>query len=160
MFNVRLAWWFPNPGVRLRKEKQDSPTFGLYYLICELFGLAGEDSKFVNLSDGGHFENLGIYELVRRRCKLIIAADGECDPTLDFGSLGNVIRMCETDFGAKIDLDVASIRKQAETGQSRAHCAVGKINYCNGQPWIFNLPKSLDHGRGRCGHRTVSRRAS
>jgi hypothetical protein len=134
MFNVRLAWWFPNPGFQLPSwlEKQDSPTFGLSPLICELFGLAGEDSRFVNLSDGGHFENLGIYELVRRRCKLIIASDGECDPNLELGSLGNVIRMCETDFGAKIDLDVASVRKQAETGMSRAHCAVGRISYSNG----------------------------
>jgi hypothetical protein len=124
MFNVRLGWWFPNPG----KEKWNSTgPVGRFTLVRELFGLAGEDEKFINVSDGGHFENLGIYELIRRRTRVIIAADAECDPDLTFGSLGNVIRICETDFGAKIDIDVASIRKQADSGLSHSHCAVGRI---------------------------------
>jgi len=129
MFNVRLAWWFPNPGQKAWQWKL--PPFGIKYLITEFLGLADETSAFVNVSDGGHFENLGIYELVRRHTKVIIASDGECDPDLAFGSLGNVIRICETDFGAKIDIDVTSIRKN-EAGLSRAHCAVGRITYSNG----------------------------
>jgi predicted acylesterase/phospholipase RssA len=130
MFNVRLAWWFPNPG--RKKWKQDSPVLSLGYLGLEFLGMADENSNFVNVSDGGHFENLGIYELVRRRTRVIIASDAECDSELAFGSLGNVIRICETDFGAKIDIDVSSIRKQCETGRSLAHCAVGRITYSNG----------------------------
>jgi hypothetical protein len=130
MFNVRLGWWFPNPGKR--KWHRDSPFFSLSYLIWEFLGLADEKSNFVNISDGGHFENLGIYELVRRRASVIIACDAECDPDLNFGSLGNVIRICETDFDTKIEIDVASIGKQEETGLSLAHCAVGKIKYSNG----------------------------
>src|SRR5262249_47265759 len=95
MFNVRLGWWFPNPGQR----SCDKPglSFSLYYLLCELFGAADEKRHFVNVSDGGHFENLGIYELVRRRCKVIIVCDAECDESLQFGSLANVVRLCETD---------------------------------------------------------------
>jgi hypothetical protein len=131
MFNVRLGWWFPNPG-HPTKWHQDSPVFSLSYLIWEFFGLANEKSNFVNVSDGGHFENLGIYELIRRRAAVIIACDGECDPDFTFGSLGNVVRICETDFGAKIEIDVTSIRKQKETGLSLAHCAVGIIKYSNG----------------------------
>jgi len=129
MFNVRLGWWFPNPG----RKKWNHPglQFSLYYLTMELFGIADETANFVNVSDGGHFENLGIYELVRRRCKVIIAVDGECDEQLTFGSLGNVVRLCETDFGARIDIDVSSIRKQ-ENGLSLSHCAVGTIVYSNG----------------------------
>jgi hypothetical protein len=129
LFNVRLGWWFPNPG--RKKYKLRGPRLGLSYLILELFGLAGETSDFVNVSDGGHFENLGIYELVRRRCKVIIASDGECDEFLRFGSLGNLVRICETDFDAKIDIDVSSIRQQKD-GESFAHCTVGKITYSNG----------------------------
>src|SRR5262249_17615826 len=83
MFNVRLAWWFPNPG--RKKWRKDSPVFSLSYLIWEFLGLADEKSNFVNVSDGGHFENLGIYELVRRRAEVIIACDGECDSELAFG---------------------------------------------------------------------------
>jgi hypothetical protein len=129
MFNVRLGWWFPNPG----QGAWDRPgmQFSLYYLIRELFGIADEKNCFVNVSDGGHFENLGIYELVRRRCKVIIASDSECDESLHFGSLGNLVRICETDFGARIDIDVNAIRQQKD-GFSLAHCSVGKITYSNG----------------------------
>lgn len=141
MFNVRLAWWFPNPG--RKKWKRGSSPLSLLYLVEEFLGMADETSDYVNVSDGGHFENLGIYELVRRRAKVIIVSDAECDPDLSFGSLGNVIRICETDFGAKIDIDVASIRKQ-ENGQSRAHCAVGRITYSNGsQGYLIYLKASI-----------------
>jgi hypothetical protein len=129
MFNVRLGWWFPNPGGRAWKKP--GLSFSLYYLLRELFGVADERNYFVNVSDGGHFENLGVYELVRRRCKVIIVSDAECDEFLQFGSLGSVVRLCETDFGAKIDIDVSSIRQQ-KNGFSLAHCSVGRITYSNG----------------------------
>jgi hypothetical protein len=35
------------------------------------------DSKFLELTDGGHFENLGLYELVRRKLEVILIIDGE-----------------------------------------------------------------------------------
>lgn len=129
MFNVRLGWWFPNPGQARWYSR--GLNFSLYYLTRELFGIADEHRQYLNISDGGHFENLGIYELIRRRCEVIIASDAECDEQLQFGGLGNVIRICETDFGAVIDIDVKSIRQQKD-GVSLAHCAVGTIKYSNG----------------------------
>ncbi|MDE3195093.1 MAG: patatin-like phospholipase family protein [Acidobacteriota bacterium] len=131
LFNVRLGWWFPNPA-KAGSWHRGRPPGGLIYLLSELLGLANENRKFVNASDGGHFENLGIYELIRRRARVIIASDAECDPEMTFGSLGNVVRICETDFGAEIDIDVSSIRKQKDTEKSLAHCAVGRITYSNG----------------------------
>ena len=130
MFNVRLGWWFPNPGQSAWRSR--GLRFSIYYMVMELLGIADERRYFINASDGGHFENLGIYELVRRRCKLIIACDAECDESLQFGSLGNVIRICETDFGAVIDIDVKSIRPQKDGDLSLAHCAVGEIKYSSG----------------------------
>jgi hypothetical protein len=141
MFNVRLGWWFPNPG----RPAWDFPgmQFSLYYLIRELFGIADEKNRYVNVSDGGHFENLAIYELVRRRCKVIIASDAECDESLHFGSLGNLVRLCETDFGAKIDIDVSAIRQQ-KNGFSLAHCSVGNITYSNGSTgYLIYLKASI-----------------
>ena len=129
MFNVRLGWWFPNPGQRAWNRR--GLRFSIYYLTRELLGFADEKRLYLNVSDGGHFENLGIYELVRRRCKVIIACDAECDEELQFGGLSNMIRICETDFGAIIDIDVKSIRQQQD-GVSLAHCAIGKIKYSNG----------------------------
>jgi hypothetical protein len=142
MFNVRLAWWFPNPG--RPNWHQSRLLISTWYLAKEMFGLADERNHFINVSDGGHFENLGIYELVRRRCKVIIASDAECDPNMTFGSLGNVIRLCEVDFDAKIEIDVESIRKQKPDGLSRAHCAVGRITYSNGsRGYLIYMKSSL-----------------
>ena len=131
VFNARLGCWFANPSLK-KPITRISPHFALPNLVKELFGTADEGSSFVDISDGGHFENLGIYELVRRRCRLIVASDAECDFDMSFGSLGNVIRLCEVDFGAKIRIDVSSIRKDERTGRSRSHCAVGRIEYGNG----------------------------
>jgi len=142
MFNVRLAWWFPNPGRKYWSAQW--LRFSLWYLVKEMFGAADERNHFINVSDGGHFDNLGIYELVRRRCKVIIASDAECDDNLTFGSLGRVVRMCETDFGARIDIDVESIRAHTEHPQSRAHCAVGRITYANGsRGYLIYLKASI-----------------
>ncbi len=155
MFNVRLGWWFPNPG--RNKWYRPGLSFSLYYLLLELFGVADEKSKFVNVSDGGHFENLGVYELIRRRCKVIIVCDAECDELLQFGSLGNLVRLCETDFGAKIDIDVSSIRRQKE-GFSLTHCTVGHITYCNGsQGYMIYLKSSMsgDEDVGIAQYRSV-----
>ena len=141
MFNVRLGWWFPNPGGGA--WYRGGLGFGLYYLTRELFGMADERRRFLNVSDGGHFENLGVYELVRRRCKVIIACDAECDENYQFGGLGNLIRICEADFAAIIDLDVQAIGDRKE-GFGLAHCAIGKIKYNNGSlGYLIYLKSSM-----------------
>lgn len=134
IFNARLGWWVPNPA---KNEKalwqRQAPAFPGYlkYLTFELFGSATPDSGFVYLSDGGHFENLGIYELVRRRCRFIIAIDGEQDGDFTFHALGTAIRRCRVDFDAEIEIGVDELRPNTETGFSRSHCAVGKIHYAD-----------------------------
>ena len=141
VFNVRLGWWYPNG------EEASAKTTNFVHrvkvLFQELTGLADESADVLSLSDGGHFENLAIYELIRRKVKVIIAIDGECDPDLTFGSLGNVIRICQTDFNVKIDIDVSSVRK-GENGKSRSHCSVGRITYSNGsRGYLVYLKSSI-----------------
>lgn len=127
LFNVRLGWWFPHP--RQVGASAASPTFSLRYLLTELFGGASDKSRFLMISDGGHFENLAAYELIRRECDVVIISDGECDPTLTFEGLGTLIRMCEVDFGAKININVDDIRLASPDAWSRNHYAVGTITY-------------------------------
>jgi hypothetical protein len=105
---------------------------GLYWLIKELFGLMDDAAPYVCLSDGGQFENLGIYELVRRRVKCIIACDAGADPGLKFEDLGNAIRKCESDFGARISINVDPIRCDPVTKISPSHHALGSITYADG----------------------------
>ena len=127
-FNVRLGLWLRSP--RLPSSKQ-SARWGLWYLLKELFATADVKDHYLYLSDGGHFENLGVYELVRRRCQYIIAGDAEQDENLVMESLGGLVRKCRIDFDVEIEIDTSQIRQTDELGRSRAHCAVGRIYYKN-----------------------------
>ncbi|MSV28030.1 MAG: hypothetical protein EXQ52_04695 [Bryobacterales bacterium] len=128
VFNVRLGWWMGN-AANGRTWFKTSPPFALRYLTGELLGMADQTSPYVYLSDGGHFENLPLYELVRRRCRYIIACDAEEDPALAFEGLGNAIRKCRTDFGVDIEMNLDALRLLDGGRQTRWHCAVGKIHY-------------------------------
>lgn len=129
VFNVRLGRWCGNTCKD--KWQNSGPVWGLPYLLNEVFSRATRDSNFVYLSDGGHFENLGIYELVRRRCRFIVASDAGCDQKRTFEDLGNAIRKCYTDFGIEIELDVNLIGGTNQQGSR--HCAVGTIDYGPGE---------------------------
>jgi hypothetical protein len=52
------------------------PNFSVGPIIAEAFGLTNNTSPYVYLSDGGHFENLGLYEMVLRRCHYVVVSDG------------------------------------------------------------------------------------
>lgn len=126
LFNVRLGWWFPSPARAI--STSSSPWLSLRYLLMELFGGADDKSRYLMISDGGHFENLAAYELVRRKCRVIVVSDAECDPDLHFGSLGSLIRMCEVDFGTRIVIDLSAIN-DGETSRSRQNFAIGEVIY-------------------------------
>jgi hypothetical protein len=130
VFNARLAWWFPNP--RFSRSTSPSPSFSLRYLFKELFGGADDRSGYLAISDGGHFENLAAYELIRRQCRVIIVSDAEHDPDLNFESLGSLIRMCAVDFDTRISIDVGAIRRREGALWSGTRGAVGRIAYPDG----------------------------
>lgn len=100
LLNIRLGYWIPNPANQKRFNKPNHIKPGAAYaLTTEGFR---RDSDFLELSDGGHFDNLGIYELVRRRCKLIVVCDGEADVEASYSALVSVQRRIEQDFNATI----------------------------------------------------------
>jgi hypothetical protein len=127
VFNARLGWWMGNP--RMDQWQEASPRQGLFYLMSELFGYAGTTRKYVNLSDGGHFDNLGLYELVRRRCQYIIISDAEQDEGYAFEGIANAIRRCRVDFGVVITLQTSGVNPADEKTMSTVHAAVGTISY-------------------------------
>jgi hypothetical protein len=135
LFDVRLGWWLANPKGTLERWGLASPNFGFFCLLSELFGATDDDSPYVYLSDGGHFENLAIYELVRRRCKLIVACDASCDSAYGFADFHNAMERCRADFGVEIEMQADEIGKLKPIGQpprAAAHYAVGAIHYCPG----------------------------
>ncbi len=126
LFNARLSQWMAHPsGSRWNKF---GPRLAMLWLFRELFGLTDENRAYVCLSDGGQFENLGIYELVRRKVKYIIACDATADPELKFGDLGNAIRKCRADLGVEITIDPSTICRNSK-GFSEHSYALGTINY-------------------------------
>jgi hypothetical protein len=141
MFDARLGWWIVNPrtlpelagaATVCEHHHTDRPTpkFAPWQLWKELLGMTGDTSKYVYLSDGGHFDNLGLYELVRRRCYRILICDGEEDANYVFDGLGMAIRRCRIDFGVEITLsDLKEVRLDGDTNLSHAHFAYGTIRY-------------------------------
>jgi hypothetical protein len=140
IFNVRLGWWLPN--TRRIDVGHAGPPLGVTYTAVELFGMTDDEKKYVNVSDGGHFENLGVYELIRRGCKYIIACDAGQDSSFGLEDLGNLIRKCRTDFGVEIDIGLDPIRNRDQRGWSAVHCVVGRIKY-------LGVPASDDSGKIR-----------
>jgi Patatin-like phospholipase len=160
ILNVRLGYWVANPRQLVQDRKPSSifaSVFDQFYFLQELLGLMRETSNTIYLTDGGHIENLGIYELLRRRCQLIIAVDAEADPEMSFRSLVALQRYARIDLGVLIDLPWAEIRDAtraaskeiAETGglppnaaPHGPHCAVGEIAYPQGRNGILIYVKS------------------
>ena len=137
IFNVRLGLWIRNPRhkrfrLRGRQSNPPSPWFGLFYLLAELFGMVNDSAAFVYLTDGGHFENMGLYELVRRHCSIIVICDSEQDDDLSFQGLGMAIRKCRIDHGADIELDLDLLQPQGDPPVSPCCAVSGKIRYANG----------------------------
>jgi hypothetical protein len=76
LFNVRLGAWLANPAAEIQKtEVKAGPTSALKPLLTEALGLTDAKRANVYLSDGGHFDDLGIYEMIRRRCRYILVVD-------------------------------------------------------------------------------------
>ena len=108
LFNVRLGWWLGNPGPAGnddRAYRREGPKLAARPLFDEALGRTTDDNPYVYLSDGGHFENLGLYEMVRRRCRLIIVVDAGCDPKFSFEDLGNAVRKIYIDLGVRVTFD-------------------------------------------------------
>jgi len=127
VFGVRLGWWAGNP--RGEQWEKSSPSFGLLYLIKELTANTSTGEDFVLLSDGGHFENMGLYELIRRRCRYIILSDAEEDEHFKLEGIGGAIRKCRNDFGVLIDLNIDALQPVGDPGVSRLHYSLGTIIY-------------------------------
>jgi hypothetical protein len=124
MLNVRLGYW-------LRKPKSGriwNKTPGATYFLREITGIMNEQTAFLNLSDGGHLENIGLYELLRRRCRYIIVIDGEADLEHRFGGLLNAIQMAKIDLGVKVEPDLTDLRT-GDDRFKRAHFAMARIDY-------------------------------
>lgn len=124
---ARLGYWLPNPRYAHRRRDRWQ-TRGIVAFAREVWNRFDEKGRHVNVSDGGHIENLGVYELLRRRCKLIVCIDGEEDPSLTCGSLIKACRYAWIDLGVNVRIDLDELQLD-DTGHTQAHFALGTIDY-------------------------------
>jgi hypothetical protein len=163
LLNIRLGYWLANPfrfeelrpwwrapdWVR-RQCKRWVANVGTWYFASETLGLINEKRLNVYLTDGGHIENLGIYELLRRRCKVILAIDAEADPDMTFPSLVNLQVMARIDLGVRIDLPWQALQAsgvgvtssalygpKGAPGKKGPHAAIGTISYGDNQNGVL-----------------------
>jgi hypothetical protein len=129
IFNARLGGWFGNPSFG-EAWKGNGPDRSSSRFWQEALGFTTDKESFVYLSDGGHFENLGLYEMIRRRCHVIVLSDAGADPTCTLEDLGNAIRKIYIDLGVEIDFERIDVRaRDAGSPKQGIYCAIGKIRY-------------------------------
>ena len=128
LFDVRLGWWMGNSRDP-KKWKSTGPGLGFGYLMSEVFANSDQQSAYVYLSDGGHFENLAVYELIRRRCRLIVACDADADGAYQFGDLLSLVEKARTDFGVHIEIKFQDIQPPAGSRECPKNCVIGTIYY-------------------------------
>jgi hypothetical protein len=168
LLNIRLGYWLKNPRYvgagsvmklhgLLRQRMKDLRMALTPFLWAEITGRLYENSSYVYLTDGGHIENLGVYELLKRRCKLIIVVDAEADLAMHFPSFVTLQRYARIDLNVLIDMPWSKIQKttcswmgcHARKGQSPhpepskgPHAAIGQIDYGAGEHGLILYFKS------------------
>ena len=182
LVNVRLGYWwdsgildherperYPPPFWR-RLKRFPTKLFGAQsMLLAEYRGrFRGPSQWFWYLSDGGHFEVTGLYELLRRRVRFMILADGGEDPGYQWNDLALLMQQAREDFGAEIvwsgpaavpgmpewirnwiDERVIGTLEEIKRDGPR-HASIAEVTYPGGQQsWILILKPSLGSGLTR-----------
>lgn len=133
---LRLGLWLPHP----RRWRDGITQSRGGALSRDALGLSSTDADSVFLSDGGHFENTALYELIRRHCRWILVSDAGADPEVQFNDLGNAIRRVRVDFSVEIRIDLDPIRPNAQR-QSAQPVVVGDIYYPDGDTGVIVIVK-------------------
>jgi hypothetical protein len=153
LLNIRLGLWVPNPRRGRIWPFNSIPTF-LYpgLQLGFFFNRHSSKSRFLELTDGGHFENLGLYELIRRKLPIILIVDGEADPTISLSSLVSAALRIEEDFQTTFTFfdgkgpERLIMRKAdgypGDLRRAKAPYLVVRINYPNGEHGVLIYIKS------------------
>jgi hypothetical protein len=128
--NARLGVWLPNPRYSRSSAAAEAPVGhaagpeadrpagprsrpALGWLFREMAGLMSQDARRIYVTDGGHYENLGLIELLRRRCTVIYCFDASGDPPDSFTTLAQTLAIARTDLGVDIPADPVALRSHA-----------------------------------------------
>lgn len=146
LLNIRLGYWIQNPSRMPRLKFHIRPMWYIY-MFAEMFGSGlKETHRQIHLSDGGHYENLGFYELIRRHVPFVIISDAGADKNWEFNDLSKLIEMVRLDFGAKVtvyDMDSLVPKGKGDDRFSEKPFVYGKVEYADSeQPTYFIYVKT------------------
>jgi hypothetical protein len=159
LLNVRLGVWVVNPSASANVSVQSASSSrwtgqsdqgrsvprrilaafqrswrepGLLHVLREAMGRMGRGARFVYVTDGGHWDNLGLVELVRRRCSDVVVFDASFDPRDRFLGLQTAVGLCRSELGVDVEIDPEPLRRkrlEADSGLAESAVVVGEIRY-------------------------------
>jgi len=161
---LRLGYWTPRllpvaPAPAAKPQAPRSAAVGRWlaarfpkprFLLAEFLArFPGLRSPAWYLSDGGHFENTGVYALLKRQLDVIVLADCGADPRYTFGDLENMARKAEIDYGASIEfVDPAALVPQNDAERA-LFARVGSLTTITAKPGPQHLLLARIHYEGR-----------
>lgn len=156
LLNLRLGYWLRNPK-KLNPDQLGWEEIFRRYLFDEAFGRLHTGSPRIYITDGGHIDNIGLYQLLKRRCQFIIVIDAEADPGMNFSAFADVQRFARIDAGVLISLDwrpmraatLARLEDRTEPpalDAHKLHFAAGHILYKDGSKGMLLYVKATVTG--------------
>jgi len=145
VMNIRLGVWIRNPTRQPEESVSEEARLltrlrryvvrgwlepGAWYVLKEGLGLVDARGRYIYVSDGGHWENLGLTELLRRRCTHIIVVDASGDRTL--GDVGRAMSVARAELGVEFRLDPRATLPD-ESNLAERPVAIGSFWYTDGQ---------------------------
>jgi hypothetical protein len=129
--NIRLGVWLPNPKHLRHEETRYPRRAGIGYLAKEILGIYDMDDPLLHVTDGGHWENLGVVELLRRRAPIIFCMDASGGPPTSNGSLVDALALGMVACDATVDFGdtLERLVPDPATGVAADCVAVGVIRY-------------------------------
>jgi len=135
-FNIDLGIWLPNPRLTSDPDAR-FPKVRFGYLFKEILGWYDEADRFVFVADGGHWDNLGLVELLRRRCATIVCIDASGDSAGGFSTLRQAVELASLELPEIVaDIELDGLTDITGTGGQlpKASVAALKVNYTPSAP--------------------------
>lgn len=120
ILNLRLGLWLPNPMWVARNAEPETWTkvAGWPTLVREVFGFYRRKAPFVYVTDGGHWENLGLVELMRRGCSEIYVLSAAGDGGRSFATISEAIGLAREQLGVEVEIELAGMRPAVSSAEA------------------------------------------
>jgi hypothetical protein len=127
--NLRLGVWLPNPryagALDPTVQEPSFPRTGLGYLVKEFLGIHDLTDPYLYVTDGGHWENTGLVELLRDPgIREVVCIDADAGPGDALSSLGKALELAPMECDVRVWIDLDPMRaKPAGSVHSPAYAA-------------------------------------